>query len=90
MHATQLLDKAIAKGCQAVHRKRWRALLAGVGALVRGKHLSVTGLGRALPATAYEKHSIKRSDRLIGNRHLHRERCEIYRAMAACLVGKQR
>ena len=90
MHATQLLDKAIAKRCQAVHRKRWWALMANVGALLRGKRLSVTGLGRALQSNGYEKHNIKRSDRLVGNVHLHRDRKRIYGALAHRIVGKQR
>lgn len=89
MHATQLLDRFLALGCQGIHGRRWRALMACVGGLLRGRKLSVTGLGRALQSPAYEKHNIKRSDRLMGNRHLHRERQRIFQALAAVLVGPQ-
>lgn len=89
MHATQLLDRFLAPGCQGIHGRRWRALMACVGGLLRGRKLSVTGLGRALQGGGWEKHHIKRSDRLIGNRHLHRERQRIFQALAAVLVGSQ-
>ncbi|WP_252360521.1 hypothetical protein, partial [Escherichia coli] len=36
--------------------------------------LTLTELGRNLPTKARTKHNIKRIDRLLGNRHLHKER----------------
>ena len=70
MHATQLLDKPIRKQCQDMHRMRWNALMDITTALIHGKKLTVTGLGRAIASPAFEKHNIKRADRLIGNLHL--------------------
>jgi len=90
MHATHLLDKAIRQQSQAIHAKRRFALIESVKSLLHGKKLSVTGLGRSWQSQAYEKHSIKRSDRLIGNHRLHQDRDILYRTMAQQLLGKQR
>ncbi len=88
MHATQLLDTHLYTMCQGIHKKRWGALMATVDALIQGKKLSVTGLGRAIKSEAYEKHNIKRADRLIGNPMLNQERPIIYRAMVSLLIGQ--
>ena len=60
--------------------------MALVGSCIEGKKLSVTGLGRALLNTVYEKHNIKRADRLIGNAHLHKERKWIHAALARKVI----
>lgn len=90
MHATQLLDNELYVHCQAIHKTRWAALMATVTALIHGKKLSVTGLGRALQSDAYEKHNIKRADRLIGNPNLNQERGLIYRALAHQVIGQHK
>jgi len=69
--------------------KRRRALIGSVQSLLNGKKLSVTGLGRSWQSDTYEKHSIKRSDRLVGNHRLHQDRDRLYRTMAQHLIGKQ-
>lgn len=61
-----------------------------VDALLQGKKLSVTGLGRSMPGAGYEKHQIKKADRLIGNTQLNQERPLIYRALAHLLIGQFR
>jgi hypothetical protein len=40
--------------------------------------LTVTSIGRGIAGDAYEKHSIKRCDRLLSNEHLYRETTNIY------------
>lgn len=79
----------------AIHANRFQVLVAGVLALVRCRCLSLTAIGRAMSgarprtkgrarsARRLRKHAIKRSDRLLGNQHLHRERPELYRGLAA-------
>ena len=86
MHATQLLDKHLSRMCQGVHKKRMTALMSMVKACIQGKKLSVTGLGRAIKNTVFEKHNIKRADRLIGNPALNQERGQFYRILAK-LIG---
>ena len=87
MHATQVLDTHLQKMCQGIHTARWKALMSTVSALIQGKKLSVTGLGRSMQGKAYEKHQIKKADRLIGNAYLNQERTHIYGALAAWFIG---
>ncbi|EBM9124743.1 IS4-like element ISVsa5 family transposase, partial [Salmonella enterica subsp. enterica serovar Kentucky] len=44
-------------------------------------------LGRNLPTKARTKHNIKRIDRLLGNRHLHKERLAVYRWHASFICS---
>ena len=67
-----------------------RALLTATPALMTGKKLSVTGLGRAIQTMAKTKHNIKRADRLVGSATLHQDRPLIYQVMAKLIVGAQR
>jgi hypothetical protein len=73
-----------------MHAKRQRALLDVVGALMKGRRLWVTALGRALPGPAKFKHRIKRVDRLLGNHRLWSECQEVYRRLAYEVVGPSR
>jgi len=87
MHATQLINTHLKKLCQGIHKKRMMSLMSMVEACIHGKKLSVTGLGRAIKNTVYEKHNIKRADRLMGNLQLNQERGSLYRAMAKWVIG---
>jgi len=64
------------------------ALMDMVQACIHGKKLSVTGLGRAIKNAVFEKHNIKRADRLIGNPALNQERGLIYRMLAKWIIGQ--
>jgi len=90
MHATQLINNHLQRTCQGIHTKRMSALMSMVSACIQGKKLSVTGLGRAIKNTVFEKHNIKRSDRLIGNPTLNQERTLIYRTLASWIIGRQK
>lgn len=87
MPATHVLGKRLRTLCQGIHAWRLAALIAMVEALLRGRVLTVTGLGRALRGASAPKHHIKKADRLIGNRHLHRERHAFYRVLMAVTIG---
>ena len=60
MHATQVLDTYLKNHCQGIHLKRMKALITTTMALMRGRKLSVTGLGHAMRSEAKTKHNIKR------------------------------
>lgn len=90
MHATHLLDSHFSQHCQAIHQKRRQALMTAVTALMTGRKLSVTGLGRAICNGTKTKHNIKRVDRLVGNPALHQERLAISRALARLMMGRWR
>ena len=89
MHATQLLDTYLRKHCQGIHQTRMKALITATMALMTGKKLSVTGLGRAMRTEAKTKHNIKRADRLVGSAALNQDRPLIYRALAKLIIGLQ-
>ena len=81
------MERWLRAACPAIHAARVGAVVAVVGALVRGGKLALTHLGRNLASAATPKHNIKRVDRLLGNRHLTRERPSVYRALARWLVA---
>lgn len=87
MHALVIVQQLVRTCCPRIHAARLTVILAVVGAAVRSRRLTLTELGRALIGLARVKHSIKRVDRLLGNRHLAGERIELYRALARRLVG---
>ena len=90
MHATQIINNHLEKSCQGIHKKRMNALMSMVTACIQGKKLSVTGLGRSIKNAVFEKHNIKRADRLMGNMLLNQERGIFYSAMAKWIIGKQK
>ena len=90
MRATQLLDTHLRNHCQGVHKKRITALLTVTTALLNGRKLSVTGLGRAIHSDTHTKHNIKRADRLIGSAAMNHDREHIYKVMAKAIIGGQR
>ncbi|GMR07861.1 MAG: IS4-like element ISSod3 family transposase [Gammaproteobacteria bacterium] len=88
MHATHVLNNHLQKMCQGIHKVRRKALMSTVTALIQGKKLSVTGLGRSMPGEIDEKHQIKKADRLIGNPYLNQQRHHIYAALVKLALGK--
>jgi len=90
MHATQVINTHLKKMCQGIHKKRMISLMNMVEACIQGKKLSVTGLGRAIKNAVYEKHNIKRADRLMGNFTLNQERGLIFHAMAKWIIGRHK
>src|SRR5512143_947529 len=90
MHATHVLDKHLRTHCQGTHERRMDAVISMVNALLRGRVLTVTGLGRSLQGGSAPKHQIKKADRLIGNPHLHSERRSFYEALARLTLGAMR
>ncbi len=67
--------------------KTTQQLNVGLHALLDCKTLTLTELGRNLPTKARTKHNIKRIDRLLGNRHLHKERLAVYRWHASFICS---
>ena len=83
MHGISLLKKWCECNGVIGHRARLDATLRVVGALLDGGKLALTHLGRHRSGSAFVKHHIKAVDRLLGNRHLHRERRGLYAAFAS-------
>jgi hypothetical protein len=90
MSISSLIVRICEYGRTAIHAARFQVLVAGVLALVRSRCLSLTAMGQAMPGARLLRHAIKRCDRLLGNRHLHRERRELFRGLAAKVLKGNR
>ncbi len=90
MHASQVLHKVKEFSTGTMHLARRQALEAVVRAAVRGRRVSVKGLGRAMESKVAPKHCIKRADRLLSNRDLHEEGFGEYVALGHRLIGSTR
>lgn len=86
MRAVKILTQALGSFLVCIHRKRLDTLFWAVQTLLHGNRLSLTGIGRADLGDAIVKHSIKRADRLLGNKHLHRETNLFFHAIAMTLI----
>lgn len=81
-----LLHNLLKKSLPSIHAIRLQALMAAVGAGLRGASISITALGRTLSGPAYIKYKIKRMDRLAGNRHLKTKRMALYATLTQWLL----
>lgn len=89
MRALERLRDTLRERMNFVHAARWLALWHVVQALLVGKRLWLTALGRAMPTSARTKHAIKAVDRLLGNRLLYRDRLRIAAAVTATLLRRE-
>ncbi len=82
-----ILHDSLYQFCPELHLKRLNSLTLACHALLDCKTLTLTELSRNLPTKARTKHNIKRIDRLLGNRHLHKERLAVYRWHASFICS---
>lgn len=81
MNVNTILNNTLSLVTLNMHKMRFQALSACVHSLLHGGAASVTGMGRGIDSKAYEKHNIKRADRLCSNPHLLIESDCIYAAI---------
>ena len=86
MHTAKVLHKLLAQSVPSIHATRLNAIIASVQSLAQGARATVTSLGRGLMGQAYDKHKIKRVDRLLSNAQLYQERHSIYCALTRRLL----
>ncbi|GEA25298.1 hypothetical protein VH1807_contig00086-0004 [Vibrio harveyi] len=86
MRDIQILQQAIENQCPEIHKKRLRSLMLATKAVLDGSDLTLTKIGRALDTDTTVKHAIKRIDRRLGNRNLHREKESIYKWHASFIT----
>jgi len=89
MHVIKLLHKQLQKTA-SIHKKRLASLFDVVETAMQTQYVTLTGLGRRLSSSIKTKHKIKKVDRLIGNKHLHKERIEIYKELSRRLIGHRK
>ncbi len=88
MNVRQLKSKYLLDVTPTMHKVRRLSLFVAIESAINGGVLSVTGLGRNIDNRAYEKHRIKRVDRLCGNVHLQQEIPLVYSRMCAAILAK--
>jgi len=81
MNAHTILTKIISLVSFTMHKSRQNSLIASVQSLTNGHAATVTSIGRGIRSRAFEKHRIKRADRLLSNSHLQREMPYLYQAI---------
>ena len=91
MRAIKILQQTIFPMLASIHVRRLEALFWAVSSLIRGNRLSLTAIGRShrnsRGGAFGVKHSIKRSDRILGNRKLHVEIPLFFYAISQILIG---
>lgn len=73
MNAHTILTNILSLVSLKMHKTRQKALIACVRSLLGGSAATVTSIGRGIGNKAFEKHRIKRADRLLSNPNLQRE-----------------
>jgi len=81
MNVRTILTNIVSFVTPKMHVIRQKAVIDCVQSLARGSTATVTSIGRGIHSNTYEKHSIKRADRLLSNPHLLREQTLIYGAI---------
>ncbi len=89
MNALQILTRFIKLVTPNMHSQRRKALGSCVKSAMYQSKLTVTQLGRGISSKAYEKHRIKRADRLCSNKHLYGELPMIYAELVKLVVASQ-
>ncbi len=87
MQVLKLLHELSAESLGDLHVSRRRSVWGAVGGLLRGRRCWLTHIGRSMDSAIAEKHSIKRVDRLLGNRTLCGERERWYQWLTGLLVS---
>lgn len=86
MHTTKVLHTLLSRSAPTIHQVRLTSFVDIVESLTTGAKACVTQLGRGLQGSSYDKHKIKRVDRLVSNPHLHQECDVLYASVAESLL----
>lgn len=78
MNASTILTNLLSLVSDKMHKTRRNAVIACVVSIMDGSAAYVTSIGRGIRGKAFEKHRIKRADRLLSNVNLQREVPFIY------------
>jgi len=90
MNATTILNKILSFVSPNTHKTRRNAVAACFQSLAQGNLSTMTNIGRGIQSKAFEKHCIKRADRVLSNAHLQQESLSIYAHMCHLFANKGR
>jgi hypothetical protein len=88
VHALSILHRCLGAALAHIHARRLRTLFEAVVGCVSGPRLTLTDIGRRLARDERLRHSIKRADRLLGNRHLQQEARSVYAALCRVKLAR--
>ena len=71
----------------SMHKTRAASFRACIESILSGNSLCVTSMGRGISTQAYEKHAIKRADRLLSNSKLYDSKLVLYKHMTTLLTS---
>lgn len=86
MQQLTLLHKEFKKELSFVHKTRLNCLMHTCTTAARNNTLYLTGLGRKDPSKTKTSSNIEKTNRLLGNKHLHTERPAFYHSIATRLI----
>lgn len=87
MQPSELLHKAFMKKITTIHKTRLNNIMMSVEALIRSKKLTLTALGRHMQSDTKIRSDIRKVDRLLGNKQLHKEVDLFYKQMNSFIVS---
>jgi len=87
MNALSIVNNVVSLVSYNMHKTRLSAVTACVKSLLNGSAATVTSIGRGIKTKAFEKHRIKRADRLLSNPHLVSETPLIYASICQLFCG---
>ena len=87
MNALSIVNKVVSLVSYTMHKSRRDAVTVCVKSLLSGSAATVTSIGRGISTKAFEKHRIKRADRLLSNSHLLSETPLIYASICQLFCG---
>ena len=82
MNIQEVLRSVLNEQCADIHSGRLNAVLDVAEGLRQSQNLSIAAIGRKLSGEAKIKHKIKKVDRCLGNKHLHKELRELYKGLS--------
>lgn len=85
MRDIDMLHDLLKKQCPQINQKRLNSLIIATKSLLDGNQLSLKHLERNMKGNVVPKQKIKRTDRLLGNLHLTKDKFAIYQWHALCL-----
>jgi Transposase DDE domain len=86
VRSLMILRKQLEHSLLEVHKSRRESVWRAVEALIVGRQLCLTALGRSMSGQTSDKHRIKAADRLLGNPAIHDAVRLFYRALACQLL----
>lgn len=87
--ADQVLLSALGASIPGVHKGRLGAVYWAVDGVVSGERLGISSIGRNARSTSSVKHSIKRVDRLVGNKRFFEDHQFFFARLAEVIIGDE-